>query len=152
MSDSSDHNAAMDSLRAPAGREVVDRVTAERLGQPRLHAVDSATVSDADRLAELETQLTEERAARRKAEAAANEMALLIAGVRTELAEERKAREAAEATAEQMASLIAQENERSRKLEQDLRAARGQIPLVEQHELDPAKPGLVQRALRGMQR
>lgn len=152
MSDSSDQHAAIESLGAPAGRDVVNRVTAERLGQPRLHAVDAGTVSQPDPVTELELQLTEERAARRKAEAAANEMALLVARVRTDLAEERKAREAAEATADQMARLIAAEHERSRKLEGDLRAARGQIPMVEQHELDPARPGLIQRALRSGRR
>lgn len=152
MSDTSDQHAAMQPLRAPAGRDVVDRLTAERLGQPRLHAVDSETITDAQRIVELEAQLEQERAARREAESSANEMAVLVARVRTDLAEERKVREAAEATADQMAALIAREHERSRALEGDLRAARGQIPMVEQHELDPAKPGLIQRALRNSRR
>ena len=149
MSESSDQHAAMESLRAPAGREVVDRVTAERLGPPRLHAVDAEVeaTSAAERVAALEADLDVERAARREAEAAANEMALLVARVRTELAEERRAREAAETTAREMATLIAQEHERSRGLEQDLRAARGQIPMYEQDELG-VRPNLAQRAKR----
>jgi chromosome segregation ATPase len=152
MSDSSDQQQAMEPLRAPAGREVVERVTAERLGPPRLHAVDSQPSSLEDRVSELEAQVTEERAARRKAESAANEMAVLIARVRTELAEERSAREAAEATADQMAGLIAEEHARSRKLEEDLRSAWGQIPMYEQSDLEPVKPTLVQRAKRGLKR
>ena len=152
MSDSSDQQQAMESLRAPAGREVVERVTAERLGPPRLHAVDSQPASLEDRVAELGAQVTEERAARRKAESAANEMAVLIARVRTELAEERSAREAAEATADQMAQLIAQEHARSRKLEEDLRSAWGQVPMYEQSALEPVRPTLVQRAKRGLKR
>jgi chromosome segregation ATPase len=152
MSDSSDSQQAMEPLRAPAGRDVVERVTAERLGPPRLHAVDAEPASQEDRLARLEGQLTEERAARRKAESAANEMAVLVARVRTELAEERTAREAAEATADQMAALIANEHARSRKLEEDLRSAWGQIPMYEQRELEPVKPTLLQRAKRGLQR
>ncbi len=152
MSDSSDQQAAMESLGAPAGRDVVARVKAERLGQPHLHAVDSPSLAPEQRVAELEAQLTEERAARKKAEAAANEMAVLIARVRTERAEEAKAREAAEATVDQMAALVAQEHARTRELEHDLRVARGQIPMVEQHELDGTKPGLMQRALRGRRR
>jgi hypothetical protein len=147
MSDHIDQQAAVDPLRAPAGRDVVDRVTAERLAPPRLRAVDQA--SDADRVVQLEAQVAEERAARKKAEAAANEMAVLVARVRTDLAEEQQAREAAEATAEQMAGLIVKEHDRSRALEQDLRLARAQMPMLEQHELSPArKPPLAHRARR----
>ena len=148
MSDSSDQHAAMQPLRAPAGRDVVERVTAERLAPPHLHAVDAETAPVQSPTAELEAQLTEERAARKRAEAEANEMALLVARVRTELAEERSAREEAQATADQMAALIAQEHERSRKLEADLRAAWGQVPMLEQHELDPPKPSILKRAKR----
>src|SRR4051794_33135642 len=68
MSDGIDQDAAMNSLRAPAGREVVDRVTAERLGQPHLRAVDVEVAAQPTRIAELESELSEERDARRKAE------------------------------------------------------------------------------------
>jgi hypothetical protein len=141
MSDSSDQNAAMEPLRAPAGRDVVDRVTAERLGQPRLHAVDSPAAPTADAVADLEAQLTEERAARKEADAAANEMAVLVARVRTELAD-------AKATADQLATLLAQEHQRSRKLEEDLRVAWGQVPMIEQGDLPPVKQNVIGRALR----
>jgi len=152
MSDGTDHQAAMDSLRAPAGRDVVERVTAERLGPPHLHAVEVPDTAESARIAELESQLTEERAGRKKAEAAANEMAVLVARVRTQLAEAKQAREDAEATSGQMAALIAQEHERSRKLEEELRLAWAQVPMVEQRELSPGKPSLSQRAKRALGR
>src|SRR5215217_1573878 len=180
MSDGIDQQAAMESLRAPAGRDVVERVTAERLGQPHLRAVEApesglaerlaelesqlteeragrkkaeaAERGPAERLAELESQLTEERAGRKKAEAAANEMAVLVARVRTQLAEAKQAREDAEATAGQMAALIAQEHEHSRKLEEELRLAWAQVPMVEQRELSPGKSSLSQRAKRALGR
>jgi hypothetical protein len=152
MSDGIDHQAAMESLRAPAGRDVVERVTAERLGQPHLRAVDAPEGVDSARIAELESRLTEERAGRKKAEAAANEMAVLVARVRTELADEKQAREAADETAGQMAALIAQEHERARKAEDELRLAWAQVPMVEQHELSPGKPSLGQRAKRALSR
>ena len=152
MSDGIDHQAAVDSLRAPAGREVVDRVTAERLGQPHLRAVDAEAVAADDRLVALESELTEERAARKQAEAAANEMAVLVARVRTQLAEERSAREAAEATAGEMAALIAQEHERTRRAEEELRLAWAQVPMVEQTDLSPGKPSLSARAKRALGR
>src|SRR4051794_21832678 len=139
MSDGIDHQAAMQSLRAPAGRDVVDRVTAERLGQPHLRAVDAPAGADAARIAELESRLTEERAGRKKAEAAANEMAVLVARVRTELADEKQAREDAEASAGQMAALVAQEHERVRKAEEELRLAWAQVPMVEQRDLSAGK-------------
>ena len=142
----------MESLRAPAGREVVDRVTAERLGQPHLRAVEALEADVVARIAELESQLTEERAGRRKAEAAANEMAVLVARVRTQLAEEKQAREEAEATAGQMAALIAQEHERVRKAEEELRLAWAQVPMVEQRDLSPGKPSMSQRAKRALGR
>jgi hypothetical protein len=148
MSDGIDQQAAMESLRAPAGRDVVDRVTAERLGQPHLRAVGA----DGMRVAELESELTEGRAARTKAEAAANEMAVLVARVRTELTEERAAREAAEATAGEMAALLAKEHERTRKAEDELRLAWAQVPMVEQGELSPVKKPLSQRAKRALGR
>ena len=148
MSDGFDQHAAMDSLGAPAGREVVDRVTAERLGQPHLRAVDA----DVSRIAELEAALAEERDVREKAEAAANEMAVLVARVRTQLAEEREAREAAEATAGQMAGLVAQEHERTRKAEDELRLAWAQVPMFEQTELGAGKPSLSRRARRALRR
>jgi len=148
MSDHIDQQAAMDSLRAPAGRDVVERVTQERLGSPHLRAVEVAETPDAIRIAELESQLTEERAGRKKAEAAANEMAVLVARVRTQLAEERQAREEAEATTGQMAALIAQEHERVRKAEEELRLAWAQVPMVEQRDLSPGKPSLSTRAKR----
>jgi septal ring factor EnvC (AmiA/AmiB activator) len=150
MSDGTDHHAAMESLRAPAGREVVDRVTAERLGQPHLRAVEAD--AEAGRIAELESQLTEERAGRRKAEASANEMAVLVARVRTQLAEEREAREAAEDTAGQMAALLAKEHERTRKAEDELRLAWAQVPMVEQSDLSPGKSSLSGRAKRALGR
>src|SRR3954462_5333182 len=137
MSDGIDQQAAMDSLRAPAGRDVVERVTQERLAPPHLRAVDVPETADSARIAELESQLTEERAGRRRAGAAANEMAVLVARVRTQLADEKQAREDAEATAGQMAGLIAQEHERARKAEEELRLAWAQVPLVEQRELSP---------------
>jgi hypothetical protein len=150
MSDGTDHHAAMESLRAPAGREVVDRVTAERLGQPHLRAVEAD--AEAGRIAELESQLTEERAGRRKAEASANEMAVLVARVRTQLAEEREGREAAEDTAGQMAALLAKEHERTRKAEDELRLAWAQVPMVEQSDLSPGKSSLSGRAKRALGR
>jgi hypothetical protein len=150
MSDGTDHQAAMESLRAPAGREVVDRVTAERLGQPHLRAVEAD--AEAGRIAELESQLTEERAGRRKAEASANEMAVLVARVRTQLAEERQGREAAEDTAGQMAALLAKEHERTRKAEDELRLAWAQVPMVEQSDLSPGKSSLSGRAKRALGR
>jgi hypothetical protein len=152
MSDHIDQQAAMESLRAPAGREVVDRVTAERLGQPHLRAVEALEADVVARIAELESQLTEERAGRRKAEAAANEMAVLVARVRTQLAEEKQAREDAEATAGQMAALIAQEHERVRNAEEELRLAWAQVPMVEQRDLSPGKTTMSQRAKRALGR
>jgi hypothetical protein len=150
MSDRTDHKAAMEPLRAPAGREVVERVTNERLTQPHLRAVEKA--SDGERIADLESRLSEERAARKKAEAAANEMAVLVARVRTELADEKQGREAAEATASQMAALLAKEHERVRKAEEELRLAWAQVPMVEQGELNPQKPKLGRRARRALGR
>jgi septal ring factor EnvC (AmiA/AmiB activator) len=150
MSDGTDQQAAMESLRAPAGREVVDRVTAERLGQPHLRAVEAQ--AEADRFADLESQLTEERAARKRSEANANEMAVLVARVRTQLTEERAAREAAEATAGEMASLLAQEHERARKAEDELRLAWAQVPMVEQTDLSPGKSPLSSRMKRALGR
>jgi hypothetical protein len=152
LSDGTDHQAAMDSLRAPAGRDVVERVTAERLGQPHLRAVEAPETADDARIAELESQLTEERAGRKKAEAAANEMAVLVARVRTQLAEEKQAREDAEATAGKMAALIAQEHERARKAEEELRRAWAQVPMVEQRELSADKQSLGQRWKRALGR
>jgi hypothetical protein len=149
MSDSSEQHAAMDSLRAPAGKEVVERVTAERLSSPHLHAVAAGERPAEDRVAALEGQVTEERAARRKAETAANDMAVMIARVRADLAEARDARQEAEATAGQMAALIAKEHQRGRKLEDELRLAWAQVPMLEQSELDPGhKPRLRKRAKR----
>jgi seryl-tRNA synthetase len=148
MSDTTEQHAAIDQLRAPAAPDVVERVTAERLAPPRLRAVDAETPLG-DRVAMLEGQVTEERAARRKAEAAANEMAVLIARVRAQLAGEREARQEAEATADQMAALVAKEHERARKIEDELRLAWAQVPMVEQQELDPGtKPRLAKRAKR----
>jgi hypothetical protein len=152
MSDGIDHQAAMDSLRAPAGRDVVERVTAERLGPPHLRAVDVPQTPESARIAELESQLTEERAARKKAEAAANEMAVLVARVRTQLAEERDARQESEETAGQMAGLLAKEHERVRKAEEELRLAWAQVPMVEQRDLSPGKATLSSRAKRALGR
>lgn len=152
MSDGTDHQAAMDSLRAPAGRDVVSRVTAERLGQPHLRAVELPETPDTARIAELESQLTEERAGRKKAEAAANEMAVLVARVRTQLAEEREARQDAEETATQMASLLAKEHQRVRNAEEELRLAWAQVPMVEQRELGAGKASLSVRAKRALGR
>ena len=144
----------MESLGAPAGRDLVERVTAERLStQPRLRAVDTAAApAPADRLAELESQLTEERAARKKAEAAANEMAVLVARVRNELGDERQAREAAEQTAGDMAALIAQEHQRTRQAEDELRLAWAQVPMVDQHELSAGKTPIAKRWKRALGR
>ena len=153
MSDGIDQQAAMDSLRAPAGRDVVERVTQERLSPPHLRAVEAPGAEEmAARVAELESQLTEERAGRKKAEAAANEMAVLVARVRNELADEKQAREEAEATAGQMAALIAQEHERVRKAEDELRLAWAQVPMVEQNDLSPGKPSIAQKAKRALKR
>jgi hypothetical protein len=153
MSEGIDQQSAMEPLRAPAGRDVVERVTQERLNQPHLRAVETP---DAEtllaRVAELESQLTEERAGRRKAEAAANEMAVLVARVRNELAEEKQAREDAEATAGQMAALIAQEHGRVRKAEDELRLAWAQVPMVEQRDLSPGKPSFADKAKRALKR
>ena len=152
MSDGTDQQAAMESLGAPAGREVVQRVTAERLGQPHLHAVDAGASAALARVTELEAQLTEERAARKKAEAAANEMAVLVANVRNELAEAKQERAHAEQTAGEMAALIAQEHERARQAEDELRLAWAQVPMVEQRELSPAKAPLSARMKRALGR
>lgn len=153
MSDRTDQPAAMESLGAPAGRDVVERVTAERLaGPPHLRAVDSVTAPAPDRVAEIESQLTEERAARRKAEAAANEMAVLVARVRTQLAEEKQARGTAEQTAGEMAALLAQEHERVRKAEEELRIAWAQVPMIDQRDLSAPRPTLTQRARRALGR
>jgi hypothetical protein len=152
MSDGIDQQAAMDSLRAPAGDDVVDRVTQERLAPPHLRAVEVEENTDAARIAELESQLTEERAGRKKAEAAANEMAVLVARVRTQLADEKQAREDAEETTGQMAALIAQEHDRVRKAEEELRLAWAQVPMVEQGDLSPGKSSLSQRAKRALGR
>src|SRR3954451_9091305 len=67
----SDHidQAALESLRAPAGSDLVHGVTAGRGGQPQLRAVEAADPEAAARIAELESQLPEERAGRKKAEA-----------------------------------------------------------------------------------
>jgi hypothetical protein len=145
MSDVSEQRAAIGSLGAPAGRDVVERVTAERL-RP-LHAVEAEGLA-----AGLEATLAAERAARKKAESEANEMAVLVARVRTQLAEEREARESAEATANKMAALVAQEHDRSRKLEDELRLAWAQVPMVEQRDIRPAKPSLSERARRALRR
>jgi hypothetical protein len=149
MSDSRERQA-VDPLGAPASDDVIERVTAERLAPPRLRPVDAVVDS---RVAELETQVAEERAARKEAEASANEMALLIARVRTELAAEREALECAKATAAEMAALVAQEHERSRRLEEDLRVARAQVPMIDQHRLGAAKkPRAGQRIRRALGR
>ena len=150
MSDGTDQHAAMQPLGAPAGRDVVERLTAERLGQPRLRAVEAPAVPESDRIDELESQLTEERVNRKKAEASANEMAVLVARVRTELAQEKRAREQADATAAEMAGLIALENEKVRKLEEELRLAWAQVPMIDQRDLNPAKPTFGERARRAL--
>jgi hypothetical protein len=160
MSDHRDeHAAAMEPLRAPSGREVMDRVSAERLGAPRLRAVDSEQAdpaADVERLtqalAEAESRITEERAGRKKAEGAANEMAVLVARVRNDLSEERSARMHAEETASQLAELIAAENERARKAEDQLRIAWAQVPMFEQSSLSAAKPKLGGRLKRGLKK
>ena len=154
MSDRTDQQAAMESLGAPAGRDVLERVAAERLaGQPRLRAVEAAQpAAPSDRIAELESQLTEERAARRKAESAANEMAVLVARVRNELADEKQARETAERTATEMATLIAQEHERVRVAEDELRLAWAQVPMIDQRDLNPGKTPLGKRWKRAIGR
>ena len=153
MSDRTDQQAAMDSLGAPAAPHLVERVTAERLARPpRLRAVDAPEAGPTDRAAELESQLTEERAARKEAESAANEMAVLVARVRQELAEERQARASAEQAAAETAALIAQEHERSRRTEEELRLAWAQVPLLDQRDLSPAKPPLGQRWKRAVGR
>jgi len=152
MSDAIDQEAAMGSLGEPAGPDVVERVTAERLGhQPHLRAVETPDAA-ANRVAELEAQLTEERDARKKAEAAANEMALLVANVRQELAESREAQAAAEQTAGEVAALIAQEHERARKAEEELRLAWAQVPMVEQRDLSPGKTPMSQKMKRALGR
>jgi hypothetical protein len=149
MSDSREQHA-VDQLGVPAGDDVVDRVTAERLAPPRLRAVGAAV--DA-RVAELATQIAGERAARQEAEASANEMALLVAQVRNELAAERDARERAEATADEMAGLVALEHDRNRRLEEDLRVARAQVPMIDQHELSASrKPRAAKRVRRALGR
>jgi septal ring factor EnvC (AmiA/AmiB activator) len=161
MSDLSDKQAAaMEPLRAPSGREVIERVHAERLGQPRLRAVDPEMPADpaaeVERLtvllASLEARIAEEQAARKKAGANANEMAVLVARVRNELSDERSARIAAEQTANEMAGLVAAENERARKAEDQLRIAWAQVPMFEQAELSPGKPSLRDRARRAAKR
>jgi chromosome segregation ATPase len=161
MSDLSDQQvAAMEPLRAPSGRDVVDRVHAERLGAPRLHAVESADpASEIERLsnllAALEDRVGKEQDERKKAEATANEMAVLVAKTRNELADVRSAKETAEAAANEIAALIAGENsracaaeQRATKAEEELRLAWAQVPMFEQAELSPGKPKLKDRAFR----
>jgi hypothetical protein len=167
MSDLRDQQAtAMESLRAPSGRDVIDRVKAERLGaQPRLRAVDTELdpAAEAEQLAEAlaiaDSKLEEERAARRKAEAAANEMAILVARVRNDLSEERSARYQAENTANEVAKLIATEHERTRaaeaslkKAEDQLRIAWAQVPMFEQSELAQETNSLRRRARRALKK
>jgi hypothetical protein len=121
----------------------MDRVTAERLGtvEPHLRAVDPT--AEVERLTELlaaaESRIAEEKAGRKRAETNANDMAVMVARVRNELSEERSARIAADETSGQLAKLIADENAKSRKLEEQLRLAWGQIPMVEQVDLEPPK-------------
>jgi hypothetical protein len=80
-------------------------------------------------------------------------MALLVAQVRTELAAEREARERTEATAGEMAGLVAMEHERTRRLEEDLRVARAQVPMIDQHELAASrKPRASKRVRRALGR
>jgi hypothetical protein len=79
-------------------------------------------------------------------------MAVLVARVRTQLIEERAAREAAEATAGEMAGLLAQEHERARKAEDELRLAWAQVPMVEQADLSPGKSPLSSRMKRALGR
>jgi DNA repair exonuclease SbcCD ATPase subunit len=147
--------AALEQLRAPSDREVVERVHAERLGTPaRLHVVDSSDpAAEVQRLSEmlaaLEGRVAEEQAERKKAEAMANEMAVLVARVRNELADVKADKEAAEAAANEIAALIAGENARARaaeeratKAEEELRLAWAQVPMFEQSELSPNKPKL----------
>ena len=161
MSDLSEQQAAaLEPLRAPSGRDIVDRVHAERLGAPRLHAVDSTdTASEIERLSELlaalEARVAKEQEERKQAEATANEMAVLVAKTRNELADTRAAKETAEAAANEIAALIAGENSRARaaeeratKAEEELRLAWAQVPMFEQAELSPGKPTLKDRALR----
>jgi small-conductance mechanosensitive channel len=71
---------------------------------PRLHAV--AALPEDVRVAELEAQLAEERAAR----------------------------EAAEATSSQMAALIAKEHDRVRELEDELTLARTQMRMISRYD------------------
>jgi hypothetical protein len=149
MSDGTDRHMAMDTLRAPAGPELVERVTAERLAHPHLRAVDVEEAAQAERITALEAQLAEERAGRTKAEDAVNEMAMIVASVRTELAEVKQARETAESTAAEMAALIAKEHERVRKAEEELRLAWAQVPMIEQRDVDPGK-SLARRARRAL--
>jgi chromosome segregation ATPase len=146
MSDPKERQA-VDPLGAPASDDVVKRLTAERLAPPLPRALGQTADAPA-RIAELESQLTEERAARKKAEAASNEMALLVAQVRTELAAEREELEHAQTTARQMAELVAEEHERSRRLAEDLRVARAQVPMIDQHELDPGKKPRAAKRMR----
>jgi septal ring factor EnvC (AmiA/AmiB activator) len=146
--------AALDQLRAPSGREVVERVHAERLGTPaRLHVVDSDPAAEVQRLSEmlaaLEGRVADEQEKRKEAEATANEMAVLVAKTRNELAEARASKETAEAAANEIAALIASENSRAReaeeratKAEEELRLAWAQVPMFEQSELSPNKPKL----------
>jgi hypothetical protein len=156
MSDIRDQQVrAMEPLRAPSGHEVMERVAAERLGDvPRLHAVDPT--AEVERLSELlaaaESSITEERAARKRAEASANEMAVLVARVRNELSEERSGRISAETTANEIAGLIASENERARKLEDQLRIAWAQVPMREQQDMPAPKRTLGERVKRGLKR
>src|SRR5881275_443983 len=104
MTDLSEQEAAaLEQLRAPSGLDIVERVHAERLGSPaHLRAKDSA-------------------------EAAANEIAALIAG------ENSRARAA---------------EERADKAEDELRLAWAQVPMFEQSEMSPPKQTLKDRALR----
>ena len=79
-------------------------------------------------------------------------MALLVTNVRQELAESREAQAAAEQAAGEMAALIAQEHERARKAEEELRLAWAQVPMVEQSDLSPGKPSIAQKAKRALKR
>jgi seryl-tRNA synthetase len=123
-----------------------ERQAVDALGAPPGDAVGDT--SPEGRIAELEAQLAAERAARVEAEASADEMALLIERVRGELDAQREAQAGAEATAREIAGLVAQQHERTRRLEEDLRAARAQVPMVDQQQIRAAHKRRAGRRVR----
>jgi uncharacterized coiled-coil protein SlyX len=61
-----------------------------------------------------------------------------IIELEAQIADERAARVEAETTAREIAALVAQQHQRTRVLEEDLRAARAQVPMFDQQQIRAA--------------